>query len=231
MEKKNLEYLARLRKAMSEHGIDATVISGTDPHQSELPPHHWRGREWLTGFWSGNGTNGTAVVTADKALCWTDSRYFIQAEEQLKGTGFSMMKEDGPDAVDLIDWLTENMKAGQTVGIDGMTFSISYTQRMQQELADNDIKFNDNFPQFDYIYPERPERPKNKLFIHDEKIVGETVNSKMERLMAEVKNEFANAVLLSSSTSMLYFFRCSATSSVIFSRSMKSTLREGFIYR
>lgn len=197
MEKKNLEYLARLRKAMSEHGIDATVISGTDPHQSELPPHHWRGREWLTGFWSGNGTNGTAVVTADKALCWTDSRYFIQAEEQLKGTGFSMMKEDGPDAVDLIDWLTENMKAGQTVGIDGMTFSISYTQRMQQELADNDIKFNDNFPQFDYIYPERPERPKNKLFIHDEKIVGETVNSKMERLMAEVKNEFANAALLS----------------------------------
>ncbi len=197
MEKKNLEYLARLRKAMSEPGIDATVISGTDPHQSELPPHHWRGREWLTGFWSGNGTNGTAVVTADKALCWTDSRYFIQAEEQLKGTGFSMMKEDGPDAVDLIDWLTENMKAGQTVGIDGMTFSISYTQRMQQELADNDIKFNDNFPQFDYIYPERPERPKNKLFIHDEKIVGETVNSKMERLMAEVKNEFANAVLLS----------------------------------
>ena len=197
MEKKNLEYLARLRKAMSEHGIDATVISGTDPHQSELPPHHWRGREWLTGFWSGNGTNGTAVVTADKALCWTDSRYFIQAEEQLKGTGFSMMKEDGPDAVDLIYWLTENMKAGQTVGIDGMTFSISYTQRMQQELADNDIKFNDNFPQFDYIYPERPERPKNKLFIHDEKIVGETVNSKMERLMAEVKNEFANAALLS----------------------------------
>ncbi len=197
MEKKNLEYLARLRKAMSEHGIDATVISGTDPHQSELPPHHWRGREWLTGFWSGNGTNGTAVVTADKALCWTDSRYFIQAEEQLKGTGFSMMKEDGPDAVDLIDWLTENMKAGQTVGIDGMTFSISYTQRMQQELADNYIKFNDNFPQFDYIYPERPERPKNKLFIHDEKIVGETVNSKMERLMAEVKNEFANAALLS----------------------------------
>lgn len=197
MEKKNLEYLARLRKAMSEHGIDATVISGTDPHQSELPPHHWRGREWLTGFWSGNGTNGTAVVTADKALCWTDSRYFIQAEEQLKGTGFSMMKEDGPDAVDLIDWLTENMKAGQTVGIDGMTFSISYAQRMQQELADNDIKFNDNFPQFDYIYPERPERPKNKLFIHDEKIVGETVDSKMERLMAEVKNELANAVLLS----------------------------------
>ncbi len=197
MEKKNLEYLALLRKTMKDHGIDAVVISGTDPHQSELPPAHWRGREWLTGFWSENGTNGTAVVTADKALCWTDSRFFIQAEEQLKGTGFSMMKENGPDAVDLIDWVVENLNAGQTVGIDGMTFSISYAQRLEQELSDNNIKFNDKFPIFDYIYPDRPERPKNKLFIHDEKIVGETVDSKMQSIMAEVKNELANAVLIS----------------------------------
>lgn len=198
MGKKNLEYLQRLRDAMKAHGIDAVIISGTDPHQSELPPHHWRGREWLTGFWSVNGTNGTAVVTTDKALCWTDSRYFIQAELQLKGTGFSMMKEDGPDAVNLIDWLVENMNPGQTVGIDGMTFSVSYAQQIQQELSDNDIKFNDNFPQFDYIYPERPPRPKNQLFVHDEKVVGETVDSKMERLLTEVKAELANSVLLSS---------------------------------
>ena len=198
MGKKNLEYLQRLRDAMKAHGIDAVIISGTDPHQSELPPHHWRGREWLTGFWSVNGTNGTAVVTADKALCWTDSRYFIQAELQLKGTGFSMMKEDGPDAVNLIDWIVENMNPGQTVGIDGMTFSVSYAQQIQQELSDNDIKFNDNFPQFDYIYPERPPRPKNQLFVHDEKVVGETVDSKMERLLTEVKAELANSVLLSS---------------------------------
>lgn len=197
MEKKNKEYLDRLRKAMAEHGIDACVISGTDPHQSELPPHHWRGREWLTGFESGNGTNGTAVVTTDDALCWTDSRYFLQAEEQLKGTGFRMMKEDGPEAVDLIDWLTEHTEKGQTVGIDGMTFSVSYAQRMEQELGDNGVKLNTDFPQFDYIYPERPERPKNKLFIHDESIVGETVESKMERIMAEVKAELANAIFMS----------------------------------
>ncbi|MDE5887551.1 MAG: aminopeptidase P family protein [Muribaculaceae bacterium] len=197
MEKKNLEYLARLRKAMTEHGIDCCIISGTDPHQSELPPAHWRGREWLTGFWSENGTNGTAVVTPDKALCWTDSRFFIQAADQLKGTGFSMMKEDGPDAVNLIDWVTENTNAGQTVGIDGMTFSVSYAQRLQQELNDNNIKLNTDFPLFDYIYPDRPGRPLNKLFVHDEAIVGETVDSKMERLMAQVKGELANAVLLS----------------------------------
>lgn len=197
MAKKNLEYLQRLRDAMKSNGIDAVVISGTDPHQSELPPQHWRGREWLTGFWSENGTNGTAVVTLDKALCWTDSRYFIQASQQLQGTGFSMMKEDGPDAVDLIDWLVENLKSGQTVGIDGMTFSVAYAQRLQQELDDNNIRFNDNFPQFDYIYPDRPERPKNKLFIHDESIVGETVDSKMNRILTEVKAELANASLIS----------------------------------
>ena len=149
--KKNKEYLESLRKAMADKGIDACVISGTDPHQSELPPRHWRGREWLTGFESENGTNGTAVVTAAEALCWTDSRYFIQAEAQLEGTGFSMMKEDGPEAVDLIDWLTEHTSAGQTVGIDGMTFSVSYAQRLEQELNDNGVRLDTDFPMFDLI--------------------------------------------------------------------------------
>lgn len=215
--KKNFEYLTRLRDVMKEHGIDACVISGTDPHQSELPPHHWRGREWLTGFQSGNGTNGTAVVLQDQAYCWTDSRYFIQAEEQLKDTGFKMMKEDGPDAVDLIDWLTEHMEAGQTVGIDGMTFSVALAQRMQQELNDNGIKLDVDFPQFDYMYPERPERPKNKLFIHDEKVVGETVDSKAKRVMQEVKGELANAILLSALDDIAWITNLRAAGDINFS--------------
>lgn len=196
--KRNYEYLTRLRAVMKEHGIDVCIISGTDPHQSELPPMHWRGREWLTGFESGNGTNGTAVILQDDALCWTDSRYFIQATAQLKDTGFRMMEEDGPNAVDLIDWVTEHTKAGQTVGIDGMTFSVSYAQRLEQELNDNGVRLDTNFAQFDYIYENRPPRPANKLFIHDEKIVGATVDQKMEAIMAEVKPELANAILISS---------------------------------
>lgn len=195
--KKNMEYLSSLREVMKQKGIDCAIISGTDPHQSELPPAHWRGREWLTGFESVNGTNGTAVVLPDAAYCWTDSRYFIQAEDQLAGTGFSMMKEDGPEAVSLIDWVAENVASGKTVGIDGMTFSIAWCQRLEQELTDNGIKLDVNFPLFDYIYKERPERPKNKLFVHDEEIVGETVESKVERVMTAVKSELANAVLLS----------------------------------
>ena len=183
---------------MLEHGIDACVVSGTDPHQSELPAMHWRGREWLTGFESANGTNGTAVVLQDDALCWTDSRYFLQATEQLKDTGFRMMEEDGPNAVDLVDWLVEHTHSGQTVGIDGMTFSISYAQRLEQELGDNGVKLNTEFPVFDYIYPDRPARPMNPLFVHDENIVGVTTDRKMEAIMEEVKPELANAILLSS---------------------------------
>lgn len=183
---------------MREHGIDACVVSGTDPHQSELPAMHWRGREWLTGFESANGTNGTAVVLQDDALCWTDSRYFLQATEQLKDTGFRMMEEDGPNAVDLVDWLVEHTHSGQTVGIDGMTFSISYAQRLEQELGDNGVKLDTEFPVFDYIYPDRPARPMNPLFVHDEKIVGVTTDRKMEAIMEQVKPELANAILLSS---------------------------------
>lgn len=196
--KKQQEYLARMRQAMREHGIDACVVSGTDPHQSELPAMHWRGREWLTGFESANGTNGTAVVLQDDALCWTDSRYFLQATEQLKDTGFRMMEEDGPNAVDLVDWLVEHTHSGQTVGIDGMTFSISHAQRLEQELGDNGVKLNTEFPVFDYIYPDRPTRPMNPLFVHDENIVGVTTDTKMKAIMKEVKPELANAILLSS---------------------------------
>lgn len=198
MDKPNMQYLAALRQAMKSNGIDAVVVSGTDPHQSENPPLHWRGREWLTGFFSENGTNGTAVITPSHALCWTDSRYFIQATQQLQGTGFEMMKEDGPDAVDINDWVAEHVEAGSTVGIDGMTFSIAAAQRLEQELSDNNIHLNVNFPLFDYIWSNRPARPNNKLFVHDETIVGETADSKMNRIMTEVKAELANAILLSS---------------------------------
>lgn len=217
MEKKNAEYLKSLRNVMQEKGIDAVIISGTDPHQSENPPAHWRGREWLTGFFSENGTNGTAVVTADKALCWTDSRYFIQATQQLEGTGFSMMEEDGPNAVDLIDWVTENMKAGQTVAIDGMTFSVALAQRMEQEFSDNGIKFDDDFPLFDYIWKERPSRPQNKLFVHDEEVVGESVDSKMGRIMEAVKGELANAVMLSSLDDIAWATNVRAANDIAFS--------------
>lgn len=182
---------------MTSRGIACCIISDTDPHHSEVPPSHWRGREWLTGFKSENGTAGTAVVTPTEAYVWTDNRYFIQARQQLAGTGFDMMPLDGPDAVNLIDWVTEHINSGDTVGIDGMTFSIAEAQRMEQEFNDNGIKLVTDFEVFDAIWSDRPSRPGNPLFVHDENIVGESVDSKIGRMLDEVKKGSANALLLS----------------------------------
>lgn len=197
MEKIEKERLAELRKVMAEHGMDCCVINSTDPHQSEIPAAHWRGREWLTGFKSENGTNGICVVTKDNAYVWTDNRFFIQARQQLEGTGFEMMPMDGPEAVDMTSWIADHLSDGQTVGIDGMTFSVADAKKMEEEFSDRGIRLRTDFPQFDYFWSERPVRPLNKLFIHDEAIAGETVDSKIGRVMEEVEKSGANAILMS----------------------------------
>ncbi len=197
MEKIEKKRLEALRKAMAEHGIDCCIINSTDPHQSEIPPAHWRGREWLTGFKSENGTNGTAVVTKDQAYVWTDNRFFIQARQQLDGTGFEMMPLDGPEAVDVIEWVVENVPSGKTVGLDGMTFSVEEAQKMELKFTEHDLAFRTDFPEFDYIWPDRPERPLNKLFVHDEKIVGETVDTKIARVLEQISLAKADAILMS----------------------------------
>ena len=196
MEKIEKKRLRDLREAMSRNSIDCTVINSTDPHQSEIPPTHWRGREWLTGFKSENGTNGIAVITKDKAYVWTDNRFFIQARQQLDGTGFEMMPLDGPEAVDMLEWVKNELNPGQTLAIDGMTFSIGDARKMQETLAEKDISLRTDFDQFDHIWPDRPSRPLNKLFVHDEALTGETTQSKIERVMEAMEKTGADAVLL-----------------------------------
>lgn len=196
MEKIEKRRLDALREAMSQNSIDCTIINSTDPHQSEIPPAHWRGREWLTGFKSENGTNGIAVVTKDKAFVWTDNRFFIQARQQLAGTGFEMMPLDGPEAVDMLEWVRNELNPGQCVTIDGMTFSIDDARHMQESLADKGITLRTGFDQFDLIWPDRPPRPLNKLFVHDEALTGETTGSKINRVLDAMKKTGADAVLL-----------------------------------
>ena len=197
MEKIEKERLDALRRAMAEHDIDCCIINSTDPHQSEIPAAHWRGREWLTGFKSENGTNGIAVVTKDHAYVWTDNRFFIQARQQLEGTGFEMMPMDGPDAVDMTAWICDNMPAGHTVGLDGMTFSVADIKDLKDALDANGLILRTDFPQFDCFWTERPSRPLNTLFIHDEDIVGESVESKIGRVMEQVEHSEADAILMS----------------------------------
>ena len=194
IEKKRLE---DLRRVMSENDIDCCIINSTDPHQSEIPPAHWRGREWLTGFKSENGTNGTAVVTKEHAYVWTDNRFFIQARQQLAGTGFEMMPFDGPEGVDLVAFVADHLPKGSVVAIDGMTFSSKDAEMMREAFEEAGLDFATDFPMFDFIWPDRPTQPLNPVFIHDEAIVGETVDSKMARILKEVEREGADAILMS----------------------------------
>lgn len=197
MEKIEKKRLEALRKAMSEQNIDCCIINSTDPHQSEIPPAHWRGREWLTGFKSGNGTNGIAVVTKDKAYVWTDNRFFIQARQQLDGTGFKMMPLDGPEGVDLVGYVADMMPKDSVVAIDGMTFSSTDAEKMREAFEEAGLNFVTDFPMFEFIWTDRPSKPINPLFIHDEGITGETVDSKISRIMEEVEKEEADAILMS----------------------------------
>ncbi len=214
MEKKRL---SALREAMAREKIDCCIINSTDPHQSEIPPAHWRGREWLTGFKSENGTNGIAVVTQKEAYVWTDNRFFIQARQQLEGTGFEMMPLDGPEGVDLVSFVAEMMPKESVIAIDGMTFSCVEADKMRDVFEYADMHFSTEFPMFDFIWPDRPSQPLNPLFIHDEDIVGETVESKIARIMKEVANEGADAILMSALDDIAWATNLRAAGDVAFS--------------
>lgn len=202
---------------MTRENIDCCIIKSTDPHQSEIPPAHWRGREWLTGFKSDNGTNGIAVVTQDEAYVWTDNRFFIQARQQLDGTGFTMMPLDGPERVDMIAYVCRMLPHGSTVGIDGMTYSAAEARAMKEALAGCGLKLRTDFSMFDFIWPDRSAQPLNPLFIHDEEIVGETVDSKITRILTEVEKEGADAILLSALDDIAWATNLRAAGDVSFS--------------
>lgn len=217
MEKIEKKRLDALRRVMDEQGIDCCIINSTDPHQSEIPAAHWRGREWMTGFKSENGTNGIAVVTKDRAYVWTDNRFFIQAHQQLEGTGFEMMPLDGPEGVDLVEYIVDMMPEDSVVAVDGMTFSSTDAEKMREAFEEAGLHFATDFPMFDYIWPDRPEQPLNRLFIHDEDIVGETVESKISRILTEVDKEGADAILISALDDIAWATNLRAAGDVAFS--------------
>jgi Xaa-Pro aminopeptidase len=123
--------IQQLRAAMLRHRIDACLVPSSDPHLSEYLPVRWKAREWLSGF---TGSMGTLIVTADFAGLWVDSRYWSQAEAELAGTGIVLMKIGGSGGTQHIDWLGENMKAGQTVAVDGAVLGLNAARMLENAL-------------------------------------------------------------------------------------------------
>lgn len=193
MSKETFPHLEALRDLMRSKHIDAVIIPGTDPHQSEYPSEHWKFRDYVSGF---TGSNGTAVVTLDDAGLWTDSRYFLQAAEQLEGSGFTLHKENIPGESTVLEWLGEVLDEDAVVGVDGRLFSLIEANRIEMFCAQNGFMFAPDFRAAEAIWTDRPARPKNPAFVHDEALAGEDVDSKISRVVDALDAADADGLLI-----------------------------------
>lgn len=193
MSKETFPHLEVLRDLMRSKHIDAVIIPGTDPHQSEYPSEHWKFRDYVSGF---TGSNGTAVVTLDDAGLWTDSRYFLQAADQLEGSGFTLHKENIPGEPTVLEWLGEVLDEDAVVGVDGRLFSLIEANRIEMFCAQNGFMFAPDFRAAEAIWTDRPARPMNPAFVHDEALAGEDVDSKISRVVDALDAADADGLLI-----------------------------------
>ena len=178
--------LERLREIMRREQLDAFIFPSTDAHNSEYVPDYWKGREWISGF---DGSAGTAVVTMKSAALWTDSRYFIQAEQQLKGTGIRLMKAGLDSTPTIAEYLAKELKPGSNVGFDGWCCtSCDFIPSSLNAVATSDP--------FDTIWEGRPELPLDQVVIQPLDFAGESAESKISRIRAVLKERGADATVL-----------------------------------
>ena len=193
MSKATVKNLEALRDEMRRVNVAAVIIPGTDPHQSEYISGYWKFRNWVTGF---TGSNGTAVVTLDKAGLWTDSRYFLQAGIQLEDSGVDLHKEDIPGEATITEWLLGELKEDDVLGVDGRLFSINSANVLEEFCGRNGFRFAADFAPADTIWAGRPERPMAKAYVHGVEYAGEDVPSKIGRIMTEVEKRGAEAIFI-----------------------------------
>ncbi|GHT50289.1 Xaa-Pro aminopeptidase [Bacteroidia bacterium] len=200
MEQSNIE---KLRQAMQEASVQAVIVPLTDPHCGEYTPDHWKTLQWLSGF---TGSAGMLVVTCDKAGLWTDSRYFLQADEQLQNTGIALFKAGLPDTPSHEAWLTDELSAGDTIGIEGEVFAASQARSLLNYFEKKRITVKTDFTPYNIWWENRPEIPLNKAFILPEHFTGESVRSKIQRLREALHAQKATCTVLAALDSIAWLF-------------------------
>lgn len=188
------ERVNALRAILRGGNIQAFIIPSTDPHLSEYVAPHWMSREWISGF---TGSAGTVAVTMDDAGLWTDSRYFLQAGEELEDTGIALYKEGLPDTPGLTDFLCRNLQPGDSVGIDGKMFSVQQVEQMKEELAAHQLQLDIFGDPLERIWEDRPSIPDAPAFVYDLCYAGKTCAEKISAIRAELKDKGADALFLS----------------------------------
>jgi len=186
--------VAALRKIMQRNGIQAFILPTTDPHNSEYVAAHWETRKWLTGF---TGSAGTAVITMKKAGLWTDSRYFLQAAEQLEGTGITLFKDRMPGTPSIAEWLSKELKKGDIIGMDGWVNGIDFKESLYAVCSPKGIQVESVADPFDEIWKDRPSLPSDPVFILEEKYAGRSCRQKIELIREEIRKNNCQSILLS----------------------------------
>lgn len=188
--------LESLREVMRREHLSAFIFPSTDAHQSEYVADHWQGRAWISGF---NGSAGTAVVTMKSAALWTDSRYFLAAEEQLKGTEFQLVKLKIEGTPTISEWLAQELQGENAeVGLDGMVNSYHETVGLIADLRKSGgITVRTNFDPLELIWTDRPAIPANPVEIQPMEFAGESVTSKISRIRTALRQRHADGMLVS----------------------------------
>ena len=189
--------LESLREVMKREHLAAFIFPSTDAHQSEYVADHWMGRAWISGF---DGSAGTAVVTMHSAALWTDSRYFLAAEEQLKGTEFQLMKLKIPGTLSIAEWLGKELQDVDSpeVGVDGWVNSYSSTSGLIADLRKaGGITVRTNFDPLEEIWKDRPSIPLKPVEIQPMEFAGEDVSSKIKRIRLALRAQHADGMLVS----------------------------------
>ena len=197
MKEETAQRLSNLREVMKREHLDAFVFPSTDPHNSEYVPDRWKGREWLSGF---TGSAGTAIVTMHEATLWTDSRYFLAAEQQIAGTEFKLMRERVAGTPSIAEWLGNVLSDvdGAQVGIDGMVNTAADVEALIADLRrQGGITVRTNFDPLAIIWPNRPPVPAAKIEIHPLEYAGETTASKLSRIGTALRSLHADGMLVS----------------------------------
>ena len=201
------EKLTELRRIMRRENISAYIISGTDPHNSEYLPAPWQQRKWISGF---TGSFGTVVVTNDDAGLWTDTRYFIQAEQELAGSGIALHKLRIPGAVDYPQWLSEVLEADSKVGIDGFCMSVNDVRNLKNVLSPKSITVQEQIDLLGEMWLDRPAFPMGELMRLDLKYVGESASERVARVRQFISAQGSDVMLFSclDEIAWMYNIRC-----------------------
>ena len=187
--------LAALRQQMEARQLSAFIVPSTDPHSSEYVSEHWETRKWISGF---TGSAGTAVITLEDAGLWTDSRYFIQAEEQLEGTGIRLFKDRLPETPSIGEWLGSILKEGDKVGIDGWVNSHQEAFGLNNDLKAKGLALETMTEDiFDTLWNHRPSLPQSPIFILDETRTGASCTVKLNRIQEAIAKNGSSAIILS----------------------------------